>query len=116
MDADDYQVAARGTALYEDTVPELTREDAKILYPLLGLQGETGELAEKIKKRLRGGEPLTAMRGDPAILGELGDVGWYFSETVRQLGFTLSEVFETNIAKLTSRQDRGLLHGEGDDR
>jgi NTP pyrophosphatase (non-canonical NTP hydrolase) len=77
----------------------------------LGLTGEAGEVAEKIKKHYR----------DDAFLGstllfELGDVLWYLTAIAGQLGCTLDDIIEYNVAKLESRYDRGVAQGSGDNR
>lgn len=104
-----YQDVARQTAIY----PEIGRN---FVYPALGLCGEAGEVAEKVKKVLRdqGGEvDLTAQM---EILRELGDVLWYAAALASELGLRLGEVAEANIRKLRSRKERGALHGNGDER
>ena len=116
MDGNDYQAKTRTTAIYVESVPAISQEEARIVYTMFGLMGELGELAEKTKKALRGGTPLAAIKGDQRFKKELGDIAWYFSETCTELGFSVNEVLEHNVAKLADRKDRGVLHGEGDDR
>lgn len=103
-----YQAAARQTAQY----PVIGHG---IVYPALGLAGEAGEVADKVKKLFRdhNGE-LDRCRAD--LIMELGDVLWYLSALCDQLHVDLAEVAVMNIAKLQSRADRGTLGGEGDDR
>lgn len=88
-----------------------------VIYPALGLSGEAGEIAEKVKKWVRdeGGEVITEDRRD-AILKELGDPLWYIASLADDLGYTLQDVVDANVAKLTSRKERGVLHGSGDNR
>ena len=100
----DYQELAETTAMYP--------ENAKITYPLLGLNGEVGEVCEKVKKHIRDGRELDK----EDLTKELGDVLWYLAITARDLGIDLQEVAEVNIAKLKSRQERGVLGGSGDNR
>lgn len=100
----EYQEFVKSTAVYPDT--------AKIIYPTLGLVGESGEIAEKVKKSLRGDAPLDAT----ALLLELGDPLWYIAKLADDLGFTLQQVVEANVAKLSSRKDRGMIKGSGDNR
>lgn len=100
---------------YQDFVRGMKRYPEKhaIMYPTLGLCGEAGEIAEKVKKWLRGD------KGDldkQALLKELGDPLWYLASLADDLGFTLQEVVDANIAKLTDRKERGVLKGSGDDR
>lgn len=113
MTLNEYQLEAMKTAVY----PTLGHP---IVYPVLGLNGEAGEVAEKVKKLFRDrnyvpGDELPA-EFCRVILKELGDVLWYVSETARQAGYTLEEVATHNIEKLTSREIRGVLHGSGDER
>lgn len=91
-------------------------EQHKIVYPALGLAGEAGEIAEKVKKVLRddNGEWSDAKRA--AILDELGDPLFYIAALADDFGFTLHQVMENNVSKLTSRMARGVMQGSGDDR
>lgn len=102
-----YQQASRET--YQDL--EVFGAD---LYPILGLVSETGELAGKYKKLFRdnGGQADSEFRESVAL--ELGDVLWYLAQLCTNLGLSLEEVAEANIAKIQSRRDRGTLSGSGD--
>jgi NTP pyrophosphatase (non-canonical NTP hydrolase) len=91
-------------------------QDKAIVYLALGLNGEAGEVAEKIKKVIRDNNGEFSEDKIKEILLELGDNLWYISEMARQLGFDLSFVAECNINKLKSRLDRDKLHGSGDHR
>lgn len=85
-------------------------------YPALGLVGEAGEVAEKIKKIIRDQDgELTDMNREE-IAKELGDVLWYIAILSDEMGVTLDKVAEMNIYKLTSRKKRGVLSGSGDNR
>jgi NTP pyrophosphatase (non-canonical NTP hydrolase) len=88
-----------------------------VIYPTLGLTGEAGEIAEKVKKWIRdgGGEVITEDRRE-AILKELGDPLWYITAIAADLGYTLQDVVDANVDKLTSRKERGVLQGSGDNR
>lgn len=108
-DFDKYQKECGKTAVYP-TVGE------KFVYPLLGLQGETGEVSEKIKKVFRDeGGKLTSEKREE-IKKELGDVLWYLAQLSKELGLKFSEVAKGNLEKLSSRKSRGTLHGSGDNR
>lgn len=86
------------------------------VYPTLGLVGEAGEVAEKVKKLFRNdGGVLTDVRREE-IKKELGDVLWYLAALSRELGFTLDDVATANIEKLRSRAVRGVVKGTGDNR
>lgn len=109
MDLNEYQSKALVTAVYPSEFAEI--------YPALKLAGEAGEVAEKVGKMLRGDyvdmEPEEFNR---MIARELGDVLWYIAAFARDLGWTLEEVADENLAKLADRGDRGVLRGSGDDR
>ena len=102
MTFDEYQEFARSTAIYP--------EDVKVVYPTLGLCGEAGEVAEKIKKHMRDGRSLVG------VGLELGDVLWYISALADDLGITLEEIAQANVDKLASRMERGKLGDSGDER
>ena len=108
LEFDIYQRQARTTAVYP-------REIA-LLYVALGLCGEAGEIAEKIKKmyRDRGGR-LTVQIADD-LKKEIGDVLWYTSMLAWELGESLGDVARENLDKLADRAQRDVLHGEGDQR
>ena len=105
----DYQDRSRATAVYPNS-------GDNILYPTLGLCGEAGEVAEKIKKMIRddGGELSDERRA--ALSKELGDVLWYVAQIATEAELDLDAIAEENIAKLLSRRDRGVLSGSGDER
>ena len=112
MTLKEYQERARGTARYP--------QEAALLYPVLKLAGEAGEVSEKLGKLMRddGWRPGEAL-DDPAreaLTKELGDVLWYVASVAADLGVTLDEVAEVNLRKLEDRAARGVLHGSGDDR
>lgn len=87
-------------------------EKYAIIYPTLGLVGESGEIAEKVKKYLRGDKELDK----DALLSELGDPLWYLASLADDLGYTLQDVVDRNVEKLTSRKERGVIKGSGDNR
>lgn len=115
MDFDEYQKHTKRTAKYRIAKGKrvLTKN---LVYPVLGLNGEAGEVAEKLKRLVRG--EVTAINADDreAIALELGDVLWYLAQSAFQLNFKLSEIVKMNVQKLQSRRRRGKLHGSGDDR
>jgi NTP pyrophosphatase (non-canonical NTP hydrolase) len=101
-----YQMQARTFAIYP--------EHMKVTYPTLGLTGEAGEVADKVKKIHRDGRDDAKFRGE--IAKEIGDVLWYCAVLADDLGFSLQQVAEMNIYKLKSRKAAGKLGGSGDDR
>ena len=109
MDFDNYQIEARKTTIYPD-------KDKNFIYPTLGLVGESGEVAEKIKKVLRDNNGNFDYESKTAIKKELGDVLWYLANLCNELDFTLNEVAEENLEKLNNRLFRGKISGSGDDR
>ena len=109
MDFKEYQEKSRKTALYPDL-------GNNFVYPTLGLSGEAGEVAEKIKKVIRDKNGVIDEETRILIKKELGDVLWYVSQLATELKLSLDEVAEGNIEKLYSRMERGALHGNGDNR
>ena len=106
MNINTYQQEAAKTAIYKD----------KLIYPTLGLAGEAGEIANKVKKILRdnSGNLQESVRED--LICELGDVLWYIAALATDLNVELSEVANKNIEKLNSRKNRGTIGGSGDNR
>ncbi len=109
MTFNDYQQESRKTALYPDL-------GSNFIYPTLGLAGETGEVAEKIKKIIRDDDGFVSEEKRQEIKKELGDVLWYLAQLATELGLDLDDVARSNIEKLASRLDRGALNGSGDNR
>lgn len=93
-------------------------EKMRVVYPALGLAGEAGEIAEKVKKWVRDEDFENGMSVGrrEAILSELGDPLWYITSLADDLGFTLQDVVDANVEKLSSRKERGVLKGSGDNR
>jgi NTP pyrophosphatase (non-canonical NTP hydrolase) len=108
MQLDDYQRAARRTAVYA--------ERHRVIYPALGLASEAGEVAGKIKKVLRDQDGDFARVPLEALRDELGDVLWYVAVLAADLGLALDDVAARNLDKLASRRERGRLGGAGDQR
>lgn len=99
----DYQKKAVSFAIYPAT--------HKVLYPTLGLCGEAGEVAEKVKKQVRDG-----VFNRHEVAKELGDVLWYLANLSSDIGYNLDEIAAMNIEKLSSRKDRNKIQGSGDNR
>lgn len=85
-------------------------------YYALGLTGESGEVADKIKKMYRDSAGVVTDDIRVAIGRELGDALWYLTRIASTLGLTLNGVMELNVAKLTDRRARGVQSGSGDNR
>ncbi|MCO8277743.1 nucleoside triphosphate pyrophosphohydrolase family protein [Actinoplanes sp. TRM 88003] len=109
MDFDDYQRGALRTAAPRDKKNEL-------LHLVLGLVGESGEVAEKFKKWVRDSDSDETRIDRADIAKELGDVLWYVAVLADYLDLSMDDIATTNLAKLASRQGRGVLGGSGDDR
>lgn len=116
MELNEYQKLALQTAVYP--------AEYKILYPALGMNGEAGEVADKVKKVIRDTIVLKDCNGtivlpkDKSIelAKEVGDVLWCCATLAKDLGFSLEEIAQMNVDKLQSRQNRGKLGGSGDNR
>lgn len=87
-----------------------------LLYPVLGLAGEVGELLNKIKKIYRDRNGIYSEDDRVCVIYELGDILWYTSEIATLFDMQLSEIASINIAKLADRADRGVIGGSGDNR
>jgi NTP pyrophosphatase (non-canonical NTP hydrolase) len=103
MTLSSYQKVAASTAIYPT--------QHAITYPALGLAGEAGEVANKVKKIIRDGKL------DKSALGaEIGDCLWYIAALCRDLNLDLGEIAKANLEKLQDRKARGTLKGSGDKR
>ena len=109
MNFTDYQTKSRKTAKY----PPIGHP---VIYPVLGLANEAGEVAGKIKKIFRDKDGEIGESERTALKGELGDVLWYLAQVCTELDLSLDEVAEHNIEKLYSRLERGKIGGDGDNR
>ena len=109
MDFNKYQKLAKKTAVYPNIGKNFT-------YPTIGLMGEAGEVANKIKKLIRDdGSKITKERREE-LKAEIGDMLWYIAQLSTELGLKLSDVAKYNIEKLAKRQIENKLHGSGDNR
>lgn len=111
MTFNEYQELAAGTAIYPNR-----GEIGGLTYTVLGLNGEAGEIAEKLKKVIRDTDGVINESKTYELAKELGDVLWYVAETASQLNLSLGQIAEINVEKLYSRKDRGALQGSGDER
>ena len=87
-----------------------------IVYTVLKMNGEAGEIAEKVGKIMRDDASILSEEKREALLLELGDVLWYIAACAKELGYSLEQVANVNIEKLASRSARGKLSGSGDNR
>lgn len=134
---DEYQKQAHSTAiyptigLYEKLTEEEQKEslisdstdmvnlkvtDVRYIYAALGLVGEAGEVAEKIKKFVRNNKGHYSSEELEELRKELGDVLWYLAELCTFFKMDLSDVANANIYKLQSRIKRDKICSEGDNR
>lgn len=134
MDIDNYQKQAAETALYPHR-----KEFEGLLYTVMGLVGECGEIAGKVSKIMRGDtktripDCVSFGSGDPEeeqvlwemhqrdhayalIANEAGDVAWFLVMLIDELGYAPSQVLLENLKKLEDRKRRSVIHGSGDDR
>ncbi len=107
-DFNSYQRSASATAIYPDK--------HKILYPALGLAGEAGEVANKVKKIIRDGPDKMPDDWREQLASEIGDVLWYCAALATDLNLTLGMIAGQNEAKLRRRKESGKLGGSGDNR
>jgi len=90
--------------------------DLSFVAKVLGLVGESGEFADKIKKIYRDNGGQITEDQNRELLKELGDVLWYVSVLADFLGSDVQEVAEMNLAKLADRKKRDQIKGSGDNR
>lgn len=83
------------------------------MHLVLGLVGEAGEVAEKVKKLVRDKNSDLAQLDHDDMAAELGDILWYTAVLADFLGLSLNDVAKRNIDKLSDRQDRSVLGGSG---
>ena len=109
MNFTEYQNESRKTALYPNV-------GNNFVYPTLGLSGEAGEVADKLKKTIRDDDGVLTEEKKREVGKELGDVLWYVSQVASELELSLDEIAQANLEKLLSRMDRGVIKGSGDNR
>ena len=107
-DLDMYQKVALTTAIYP-------REQA-IIYPTLGLTGEAGEVANKVKKIIRDGSNFKDEKLVSEIKAEIGDCLWYIAVLASDFDIKLSDIASSNLEKLANRKKNNTIHGSGDTR
>lgn len=130
MTFEEYAEIAKKTAVY----PGIGHGT---IYPVLGLGGEGGEVAEAVilgvvatlqlegklgtiletfKKNIRDRGGILDEHHKEKVKKELGDVLWYIWATGHEFGITLDEIARTNAEKLAARLANGTLHGSGSER
>lgn len=98
---------------YQNEAMSFRMETASALYALLNLAGEVGELNSLMAKAIRDGRKPDY---DMNVKKELGDILWSVAAIAIDHGFTLQDVADANIAKLSKRKIDNTLTGSGDDR
>ena len=110
MKFDEYQKRALSTVLTSDD------EFKDLLHWVLGINGESGEIAEKVKKIIRDKGGKVSAEDKQELAKEIGDVLWYLAVFAEDLGVSLDDIAKQNLDKLQSRKKRGVLGGSGDNR
>lgn len=122
MDFHEYQKKTQDTAVYPKFIATPINMEGMVIfnaswfYPLIGLNGEVGEVSEKLKKVIRDKKGFISDETKHVLMVELGDVLWYISQLCTELNILLDDVAKFNLDKLQSRKMLGTLHGSGDDR
>lgn len=113
MDFNTYQDFTDTTAIYPEaglgTLQSFT-------YVSLGLAGEAGEVCERIKKIIRDTDGQISSGVHDDLVKEAGDVLWYLARLCRELHISMDDIAQINMTKLSSRKERGVLGGSGDNR
>lgn len=110
MNFAEYQKFTDETAIYHGA------GEGNYTYPVLGLCGESGEVAEEFKKSIRDDLGELTLDRRVKILYELGDVLWYVTRLAKEIGFSLDTVVLHNVEKLTKRKANDRLKGDGSSR
>lgn len=110
MTLDEYQKKALTTVISSDN------EFRDLLHWVLGINGEAGEIAEKVKKIIRDKDGKVSQEDKEEMAKEVGDVLWYLAVFSHHLGVPFETIAQQNLDKLQSRKARGVLGGTGDNR
>ncbi len=110
MNFNDYQKQAMTTAL------NVGGAQQDFYYRTLGLAGEAGEIANKVKKILRDKQGHISSEDKASLASELGDALWYIQSMASFLEIDLEDIAQANLEKLFDRKKRGTIGGSGDKR
>lgn len=110
MTLEEYEKQALTTVIKTDS------EFRDLLHWVLGINGEAGEIAEKVKKIIRDKNAVVSEADKQELAKEVGDVLWYLAVFAHHLGVPLETIAQQNLDKLQSRKKRGVLQGSGDNR
>ncbi len=130
LDFNSYQEEAKKTAIYGRSIASfiatlgIPDEQNRVklynllclCYSTLGMVGEAGEVAGKVKKIIRDNQGIITEENKKDLGKETGDVQWYNAATASDLNLSLESIAKDNLSKLQSRSDRGVLGGSGDNR
>lgn len=108
MNLNEYQESAKKTAFYP--------ERNKLVYPVLGLSGEAGEVANVVQKLMRDKGMELEDEDRKRVASELGDCLWFMAAIASDIGYDLELVAKMNLDKLADRMARGKIGGSGDNR
>jgi len=109
MNFNEYQEFCMTTAIYP-------KRHKNVQYTALGLAGESGEFANKVKKVERDSGGRITHESREAMAEELGDALWYIAMAADEINYSLETIVKKNVSKLTSRKERGMVGGSGDNR
>lgn len=107
----EYQLKAAQTAIYPG---QGTAEG--LVYCLLGLGNESGEVQGKYKKVIRDNNGKLSPEKINLIAEECGDVLWYLAMICNELNLPFEKIASDNLYKLASRKEHGTIQGSGDNR
>jgi NTP pyrophosphatase (non-canonical NTP hydrolase) len=113
------QLSSITASLYQEKACEtaIFPKHQAMEYLTLGLTGEAGEIANKVKKFIRDGAPPDEYAAKKIEIGyEIGDVLWYCAVLAEELDMNLGHIMEKNLEKLADRHKRGKISGSGDNR
>ena len=114
MTFDEYQKETSTTAIYPINLTTQQLGIIGICYSALGVNGEAGEIADKVKKLMRDHGGIVTDQWRTETLDEVGDCLWYLAQLCERLGSSLDFVALRNLKKLADRKKRVALHGSGD--
>lgn len=115
----EYQFQASKTAIYPEVSVSNYGECVRttsFIYPALGLCGEAGEVAEKVKKIIRDDLGNVSDTKRQEIAKELGDCLWYIGALCQEFNLDMEKVAQANLDKLAARAAAGTIGGSGDNR
>lgn len=111
MELNEYQKQAEQSAVYP-----ASGTFGGVLYAVVALVGEAGEIANKTKKIMRDADGEIGELRRMELAKEMGDVLWYLAALAGELGITLEEIAQGNLDKVMKRKAEGKIKGDGDNR